>query len=105
MKRLCGFETKSDPHAYQRCSVPRAKVSFLKLVGSASNGWTMCYPYGNYNDDTLNILNNRECKLALTTKPAIAGLNEYKRFELPRLDTNEIPTDASAATNCWYDKA
>ena len=80
-------------------------LEFLKLAGVDSSRWTMCYPYGNYNDDTLDILNNKGCKLALTTKPAIAGINECKRFELPRLDTNEIPVNASAATNDWYDKA
>ena len=79
-------------------------LEFLKLIGIDPDRWTMCYPYGNYNDDTLNILNNKGCKLALTTKPAIANINEYKRFELPRLDTNEIPVNASAATNAWYDK-
>ncbi|MEP7164105.1 MAG: polysaccharide deacetylase family protein [Ferruginibacter sp.] len=80
-------------------------LEFLKLVGSVSNGWTMCYPYGNYNKDTLDILNSKGCKVALTTRADIAGLKEYKRFELPRLDTNEIPFNGSAATNDWYDKA
>ncbi len=80
-------------------------LEFLQLVGSDLKNWTMCYPYGNYNHDTLNILNSKGCKLALTTKTDIAVLQDYKRFELPRLDTNEIPMDPSAAVNTWFDKA
>ena len=80
-------------------------LEFLELVGSDLSRWTMCYPYGNYNNDTLDILHSKGCKLALTTQTEIANLNEHKRFELPRLDTNEIPTNASASTNDWYDKA
>lgn len=80
-------------------------LEFLKLIGSDLDRWTMCYPYGNYNIDTLNILYNKGCKLALTTKVGIADLNEHKRFELPRLDTNDIPINANADTNQWFDKA
>jgi peptidoglycan/xylan/chitin deacetylase (PgdA/CDA1 family) len=80
-------------------------LDFLKLTGADMNRWTMCYPYGNYNDDTLDILNNTGCRLALTTKTDVADLHSYKRFELPRLDTNEIPKQATAETNHWYEKA
>ena len=52
----------------------------------------MCYPYGNYNQDTLDILENTGCKLALTTKVGVANLSLHKKLELPRIDTNEIPT-------------
>ncbi|CAN5781659.1 N/A [soil metagenome] len=88
----------------QQVEIDRS-LEFLKLVGSDTNRWTMCYPYGNYNEDTLALLNNRSCKLALTTKTAIAVLDNYKRFELPRMDTNEIPVNATAATNTWYENA
>jgi len=80
-------------------------LDFLKTIGCDMDRWTMCYPYGNYNTDTLDILNNKGCKLALSTKTDIAGLHEYGRFELPRLDTNEIPVNSNASTNKWYELA
>lgn len=79
-------------------------LEFLQLAGSDIKNWTMCYPYGNYNEDTMNILKCKGCKLSLTTKTDIADLRIYNRFELPRLDTNEIPMNLSAA-NAWFDKA
>ncbi|MBS1734595.1 MAG: polysaccharide deacetylase family protein [Bacteroidetes bacterium] len=80
-------------------------MDFLKTVGVDLNNWTMCYPYGNYNQDTIDILTNNQCKLALTTHTAIASLKSYTRFELPRLDTNEIPKEASAPVNHWFEEA
>ena len=67
-------------------------LDFLKLTGCDLHNWTMCYPYGNYNQDTLDILENTGCKLALTTKVGVANLSLHKKLELPRIDTNEIPT-------------
>jgi len=80
-------------------------LEFLKLIGVNLDQWTMSYPYGSYNIDTVNIINNKGCKLALTAKVDIANLNQHRRFELPRLDTNDIPTIANASTNSWYDQA
>jgi len=88
----------------QQIEIDRS-LDFLKQVGVNTDRWTMCYPYGNYNNDTLEILNNRKCRLALTTRTDIADINVNGRFELPRLDTNEIPFYADAEKNQWYEKA
>ena len=80
-------------------------IEFLQLIGCDMKRWTMCYPYGNYNDDTLEILKNKACKLALTTKINVAGINEDHKYTLPRLDTNDIPTAENAATNKWFVEA
>jgi peptidoglycan/xylan/chitin deacetylase (PgdA/CDA1 family) len=79
-------------------------LKFLKNAGVDLNNWTMCYPYGDYNKETVEILESRNCKLALTTRPGIANLSSDGRFELPRLDTNEIPKNALAEPNFWYQK-
>ena len=47
----------------------------------------MCYPYGAYNSDTINIVKNKGCLAALTTKVGMASL--YNQFELSRLNTND----------------
>jgi peptidoglycan/xylan/chitin deacetylase (PgdA/CDA1 family) len=66
-------------------------LKFLKQLRCNINKWTMCYPYGNYNESTIELLSKYNCKLAMTTKVAIADLEEHNKFELPRLDTNDIP--------------
>lgn len=78
---------------------------FLKLVGVDMNNWTMCYPYGAYDKSLISILKENNCKLALTTKVDIADLQLYEKFELPRLDTNDIAKDTNANTDDWYSKA
>lgn len=94
----------NSPKRIQKIEIDKS-LEFLKSIGVNLDQWTMSYPYGSYNKDTVNIINNKGCKLALTTKVNIAYLDQYKRFELPRLDTNDIPRMANASTNSWYDQA
>lgn len=79
--------------------------AFLKEIGVDLNNWTMCYPYGRYNESMIEVLKEFNCKLALTVNVAVAQLNNKNRFELPRLDTNDIPTNKNAKTNKWYKEA
>jgi len=80
-------------------------MEFLEMAGCDMKRWTMCYPYGNYNNDTLDILQTKACKLALTTRIDIATIGEDHRYTLPRLDTNDIPTTENADRNKWYVEA
>lgn len=68
-----------------------ASLKFLTDIGAPTKDWIMCYPYGGYNADTLDILKARFCRLGLTTKVGIAELQETQLLELPRFDTNEFP--------------
>jgi peptidoglycan/xylan/chitin deacetylase (PgdA/CDA1 family) len=77
-------------------------LTFLDEIGSDLNQWTMCYPYGNYNNSTIELLTEYKCKLALATKVDIANTQKSNRFTLPRLDTNDIPKKEGATTNDWY---
>jgi len=47
----------------------KKSIQFLENVGCDPNSWTMCYPYGNYNETTIELLKKYNCKLALTIKP------------------------------------
>lgn len=85
----------------QKIEIERA-LEFLNQIGSDLNYWTMCYPYGNYNESTIELLKTYNCKLALTTEVNIADLQKYNKYTLPRLDTNDIPKDKKAPTNDWY---
>lgn len=77
-------------------------LSFLNQIGSDITNWTMCYPYGNYNETTIKLLAEYNCKIALTTEVDIANLDTNNKFKLPRLDTNDIPKDRESLTNDWF---
>lgn len=77
-------------------------LSFLNQIGSDITNWTMCYPYGNYNETTIELLAEYNCKIALTTEVDIANLDTNNKFKLPRLDTNDIPKDRESLTNDWF---
>lgn len=80
-------------------------LAFLGEIGCDTEQWTMCYPYGNYDQTTIDLLSDYGCKLALTTQVDVADLKQHGRYTLPRLDTNDLPKTIEAATNEWYLKA
>ena len=77
-------------------------LEFLKRIGGNIEKWTMCYPYGSYNNDTLNILKDKGCKLRFTTQTNVADILISNKLELPRLDTNDIPKCRHAKVDEWY---
>jgi peptidoglycan/xylan/chitin deacetylase (PgdA/CDA1 family) len=83
----------------------QASEKFVRKIRGKDNSWTMCYPYGSYNDDTISLLKDLDCKLALTTRVAVANGDKRERFQLARLDTNDIPKDRAAAPNEWHELA
>ena len=66
-------------------------LGFLEAVGATSDNWIMCYPYGDYNQDTLAILRSKKCAIGLTTNVGVAELNTSRLLELSRFDTNDFP--------------
>lgn len=86
----------------------KKSIEFIQEIGGDINNWTMCYPYGDFNKDTLKLLAANCCKLGLTTQVDVFTIEENKnserRFIVPRLDTNDIPKQANADTNQWYEQ-
>ncbi|SHM13941.1 polysaccharide deacetylase family protein [Chitinophaga sp. CF418] len=80
-------------------------VKLVEKIGGNLDYWTMCYPYGNYNNDTIDLLKELKCKAALTTEVDIAKVSDARRFELARLDTNDIPKNGNAQVNDWFGKS
>ena len=54
--------------------------SFLDKLGVDMNNWTACYPYGSYDDQSIKMLKQRGCKLAVTTEVDIATTSKNTRF-------------------------
>lgn len=80
-------------------------VEFIEGIGGNRTCWSMCYPYGDYNEDTLELLKRHGCRLGLTTRVGLTDLTECNSdtmLTLPRLDTNDLPKDAAAAPGSWY---
>lgn len=78
------------PRAAQEREVARA-LDFLNTIGVDRNDWVMCYPYGSYNADTLDIVRANGGALGITTKNGIADLSTDAPLELPRIDTIDLP--------------
>jgi peptidoglycan/xylan/chitin deacetylase (PgdA/CDA1 family) len=67
-------------------------VDFLgQVLGRAPADWTMCYPSGGFNETTISLLRQAGCALALTTRVSLVTSPDTP-FELPRLDTNDLPS-------------
>ena len=82
-------------------------IEFIKMVGGDPNNWTIGYPYGDYNEDTISLLKKHGCMMGFTTRVAVADLDEDVNnalYKLPRLDVNDLPKDANAEVNEWYNK-
>jgi peptidoglycan/xylan/chitin deacetylase (PgdA/CDA1 family) len=67
-------------------------LDFLQKLGSDKNTWTMCYPYGGFNDSLLQLLRARNCRLGFTVEARVADLDIDDRLALPRVDTNDLPS-------------
>jgi peptidoglycan/xylan/chitin deacetylase (PgdA/CDA1 family) len=77
----------------------------LELLVRAHDGtppteWTMTYAYGSRNETTLRLLAAAGCRLGLTTDVGLAG-PEAGPLELPRLNTNDLPTTGVAPASPW----
>ncbi|EPC04195.1 hypothetical protein L861_02460 [Litchfieldella anticariensis FP35 = DSM 16096] len=89
-------------HAHQVKEVDRG-LRFLEALGAYRDDWVMCYPYGGYDDSLLSILRARGCALGLTTEVALADLTVNDPLTLPRIDTNDLPTDVEAPTPMGFE--
>jgi peptidoglycan/xylan/chitin deacetylase (PgdA/CDA1 family) len=82
----------------------------LRLLRAVWDGedrhcFTFCYPYGGYNDATLDLLRERNCRAGLTVRPDLAYPDRQRMLELPRLDTTDFPTDPSEQPGLWTVRA
>ena len=65
-------------------------LQFLRSLGMDESSWVMCYPYGGFDQTTVEIVRERGCAVGLTTRSGVADMAVDSPFELPRLDTNDI---------------
>ena len=79
----------------------RRSLDFLGEIGTSTDRWIMCYPYGAHDEILRRLLREHECVAGLATGPDIADLEGDDPLALPRLDTNDLPKSGSASPNSW----
>ncbi|MGA3008413.1 MAG: polysaccharide deacetylase family protein [Opitutaceae bacterium] len=67
-------------------------LAFLQSVGVSADDWTICYPYGGFNESLLETLRARRCQLGFGVDARVADLDRDERLTLPRIDTNDLPS-------------
>lgn len=82
--------------AAQQVEEVDAGLTFLDELGVSRRDWVMCYPYGGYDERLLGLLRQRGCALGLTVKPELADPSHQNPLCLPRIDTNDLPVNATA---------
>ena len=76
-------------HADQAQEIDRTVAFLENILGHRPTDWAMCYPFGSYNSETIDIVSKADCALGLTTTVGLADLS--RPLELARLDTNDLP--------------
>ena len=94
-----------EPELVQAADIDKSLV-MLDMLGLPRSGFLFCYPYGAYNDETLRLLADRECAAAVVVnKVQLAVPTANRLLELPRLNTNDLPTDRYMPPNRWITEA
>ena len=83
----------------------KLSLDWLRTLGVAGDALTYCYPFGGYNDETLRLLKEENCRFAVTTKVELNRLESMRSLEIARIDTNDLPRYRNAARVAWTDRA
>ena len=66
-------------------------LNFLKKLFPLENNFSICYPYGSYNKDTIKISKELNFRIGFTNKFGSINLKKKVSFlTLPRFDTNDF---------------
>tara|TARA_Y100000816_G_scaffold49132_1_gene31134 strand:+ start:587 stop:1489 length:903 start_codon:yes stop_codon:yes gene_type:complete len=69
----------------------KKSINYFKKIKVFDKNFSVCYPYGSYNLQTLNLLKKYRIKFALTARVgSINKKNIKKIYELPRFNTNDF---------------
>ncbi len=78
-------------HDAQAVEIDRS-LEFLQRLGIGEDDWTMCYPYGGFNESLLQIVGVRGCRLGFAVEDRVADIDLDDPLALPRVDTNDLPS-------------
>ncbi len=78
-----------------------ASLALLDRVGVAREDFVFCYCYGDAPPEARNLLREAGCRWAVTDETGLAYPASDDPLLLHRLDTMDLPREASAAPNQW----
>jgi peptidoglycan/xylan/chitin deacetylase (PgdA/CDA1 family) len=73
-----------------------ATLELLRIVGTPTHDWIMCYPHGSYDQKVSDKLRDRHCVVGLAVETGLARIGRDNPLALPRLDTNHLPFSGGA---------
>lgn len=79
-------------------------LDFLDSIGSPINDWAITYPYESRNENLIEVVKERGCKLGFIEEERIANIGVDNPFYVPRLDTNEFPPKSKKEICAWTEK-
>ncbi|MDZ4726936.1 MAG: polysaccharide deacetylase family protein [Leptospira sp.] len=84
----------------------KKSLDFLIDIGINEKDWTICYPYGAYNAETIEVLKELNCRAAFIDPSVtdITYLDRVSYFEFPRIDTIEFPYSFDQKICKWTEK-
>ena len=69
----------------------KKSLNYFKKIKVLNNNFSICFPYGSYNANTLKILKKYKIEYALTTNVGAVNYGNIKEnLTLPRFDTNDF---------------
>ena len=69
----------------------KESLNYFKKINVDTENFSVCYPYGSYNLNTISLLKKYKVKFALITKISdVKTKNLNKNFTFPRFDTNDF---------------
>jgi len=69
----------------------KKSINFFKKNNLYKYPFSVAYPYGSYNRNSIKLLNKYKVSFALTTRPGSVNLKNIKnKFIFPRFDTNDF---------------
>lgn len=65
-------------------------VDFLRRLGLAADGWTISYPFGGWNDTTIQFASQLGARVGLMVEARPCDLASDDPLLLPRIDANDV---------------
>lgn len=76
-------------------------LSALDAIGVPKDRFPFSYVKGDFNATSIELLRERGCAIAVTTRVDLARPIATDLLTLPRLDTNDLPFNGDAPPNTW----
>ena len=68
----------------------KSSINYFKEIGINTEKMTISYPYGGYNEDTIELMKKYKISLGFTTEVKKVDLKISDCLKLPRMDTNDF---------------